>query len=315
MIILLMDIVISLLYFLVLLVCIAVYTLIERKILSKIQRRVGPNIQGIFGIMQPFLDGIKLLLKENIIPSYANKYLYLISPMITLGLSFSFWAVIPLSEISIISDIDLSVLYIFIVSGLGVYGIICAGWASNSKYAFLGALRSAAQMVSYEVCIGIIVIAVLLCSQDYNLIEIIEVQRFCWLIIPLYPIFFMFIFVILAETNRSPFDLPEAEAELVSGYNTEYGGMGFALFFIGEYGNIIVMSFLTIIFFVGGYYICSYINIIVYYLKVCFMLFLFIWVRAAFPRFRYDQLMRLGWKVFLPVSISSLVFSSSLFTV
>jgi len=252
----------------IIILCIAILTLIERKIMGKIQRRVGPNINGWNGILQPFLDGAKLVLKENIIPYYSSKYIYVISPILTLFLCLCFWVVLPFGKNIIMVDLNLSIMYIIMVSGLGVYGIICSGWSSNSKYAFLGALRSAAQMISYEVSIGIIILNVVLCSQDYSLIVVIEMQQLIWNIFPLFPLFLLFLFSILAETNRAPFDLPEAEAELVSGYNIEYGAMGFALFFIGEYGNIIFMSLLTVILFLGGYNLFCVINIIVYYLKL-----------------------------------------------
>jgi NADH-quinone oxidoreductase subunit H len=307
-----MMILTDILIILIFLINVANLTLLERKILSKIQRRVGPNYIGGYGALQPFLDGVKLMIKESIIPYNANKMIYIFSPFLTMGLSLSFLSVIPLDENYVISNIKLSLLFVFFISGLGVYGIIFAGWSSNSKYSFLGGVRSAAQMISYEVCIGIILLSVIFCTQSYNFYDIINFQKNIWLIGGLISVFFMHMFSILAETNRTPFDLPEAEAELVSGYNTEYGSMGFALFFIGEYGNVIIMSFITVILFLGGYYIFGVISVLCYILKLDFMLCLFIILRGVLPRYRYDQLMRLGWKIFLPSSLGVLFLNITL---
>lgn len=292
------------------LISVAFLTLAERKVIGSIQRRKGPNVVGIFGTLQPFADGLKLFVKEIILPNNANLAIFIIAPIITFILALIGWAVIPFDEGIVLSDINVGILYLFAISSLGVYGIITSGWASNSKYAFLGALRSAAQMVSYEVSIGFIIITVLLCVGSLNLSEIVLAQEHVWYVIPLAPLFVIFFISILAETNRSPFDLPEAEAELVAGYNVEYSAMGFALFFIGEYSNMILMSSFCAILFLGGW--LPPLNIIPFTwipgtiwlgLKVSALLFVFIWVRAAFPRYRYDQLMRLGWKIFLPFSL------------
>jgi NADH-quinone oxidoreductase subunit H len=298
-------------YFLLLvlpvLLSVAFLTLAERKVLGGIQRRIGPNKVGIFGLFQPFADALKLLVKETIVPSISNRVLFIVSPLITFGLSLFGWSVIPFNEDVVLVDLDLSVLFVLAISSLGVYGIVLAGWSSNSRYGFLGALRSAAQMISYEVSMVITLLSVVVSVGSFNLIDIVEFQKEIWLIIPHFPCFLIFFISILAETNRPPFDLPEAEAELVSGYNTEYSSAGFALFFIGEYSNILLMSFLIVLFFLGGWYIPFFFfgngyATIVLTIKVIFVLFCFVWVRAAFPRFRYDQLMMLGWKVFLPFS-------------
>jgi NADH-quinone oxidoreductase subunit H len=274
------------------------------------QLRKGPNVVGPFGLLQPLADGLKLLLKETVIPSGANKVVFVLAPMVTFVLAIVAWAVIPFDAGMVLADINVGVLYLFAISSLGVYGIIMAGWASNSKYAFLGALRSAAQMVSYEISIGFVIITVLLCVGSLNLTKVVEAQRDMWFALPLLPMFVVFFISALAETNRAPFDLPEAEAELVSGYNVEYSAMTFALFFLGEYANMILMSAMTATLFLGGWlppvdmapfnWVPGPIWLI---LKICFVLFLFLWVRATFPRYRYDQLMRLGWKVFLPLSL------------
>jgi NADH-quinone oxidoreductase subunit H len=300
-----------------LLLGVAFLTLAERKVMASMQRRKGPNVVGIFGLFQPIADGLKLLVKEPVLPSSANIVIFLFAPVLTFLLSHVVWAVIPFGEGLVLADINVGLLYIFAISSLGVYGIIMAGWSSNSKYAFLGSLRSAAQMVSYEVSLGLILITVLLCVGSLNLTEIVEAQNKVWFAIPLFPLLVMFFVSCLAETNRAPFDLPEAEAELVAGYNVEYSSMGFALFFLGEYGNMIVMSSLCALFFLGGwlppadYAIFYWIPSVFWFgLKIVFFLFLFIWVRAAFPRYRYDQLMRLGWKVFLPISLAWVVFVS-----
>ncbi len=291
------------------LIAIAYLTLIERKVISAIQRRKGPNVVGFFGLLQPFADALKLMIKETILPSIANRVIFLIAPIITLGLSLMSWVVLPLDIGIVLSDINLGILYIFAVSSLGVYGIIISGWSSNSRYAFLGALRSSAQMVSYEVSIGLIIMSILLNVGSINLTKIVFYQQYIWFIIPLFFIFGLFFISALAETNRPPFDLPEAEAELVAGYFVEYSSMSFALFFIGEYGALLVMSTLIAILFFGGWLPFNYLFL---GLKVCFIVFLFVWVRAAFPRYRYDQLMRLGWKVFLPISLGFVLFISGI---
>lgn len=301
-----------------LLLAVAYLTLVERKVIAAMQLRVGPNVVGWFGLLQPFADGLKLLHKETIIPTRANPLIFLVAPLITFGLSLSAWAVVPFSPGWVIANINVGVLYLFAISSLGVYGIIIAGWASNSKYAFLGALRSAAQMVSYEVSIGLVIIAVLLSAGSMNLTSIVESQKGLWYVIPHLPMAVIFIISALAETNRAPFDLPEAEAELVSGYNVEYSSMTFALFFLGEYANMILMSTMGTILFFGGWLppldmvpLTWIPGVVWFFLKVSFLLFIFLWVRATFPRYRYDQLMHLGWKVFLPFSLAWVMITAS----
>jgi NADH-quinone oxidoreductase subunit H len=292
-----------------LLVAIAYLTLAERKVLGAIQRRRGPNVIGLYGLFTPLADGRKLFLKESIIPMAANSSLFRMAPILTFVLALMGWAAMPVGEGFVYADRNRGVIYRFAVSSLAVYGIMIAGWSSNSKYAFLGSLRSAAQMVSYEVSIGFIVVSVLMCAGSANLTEIVKSQEEVWYARPLFPMLRMFFVSALAETNRHPFDLPEAEAELVSGYNVEYSAMGFALFFLGEYGNMILMSSMTSVRFLGGW--LRPFNLLggsswglrVFGAKATFMLLGFIWARAAYPRYRYDQLMRLGWKVFLPVSL------------
>jgi len=307
-----------LLFVLPLLLAVAFLTLAERKVLASMQRRKGPNVVGFLGLLQPLADGVKLILKESIFPVVSNKFVFFLAPVLTFFLALASWAVLPFSDYYVFVDFNLGLLYIFAVSSLAVYGIIMAGWASNSRYAFLGSLRSAAQMVSYEVSIGLILINILICVGSLNLYDIVEFQRNVWFIIPFFPLFILFFVSALAETNRPPFDLPEAEGELVAGYNVEYSAVGFALFFIGEYANLILMSTLSVIFFFGGWLspfslfmddFCP--SIIWLIIKILFMLFLFIWVRAAFPRYRYDQLMRLGWKIFLPLSLGWIIFIAS----
>ena len=300
-----------------LLISVAYFTLAERKILAAIQRRRGPNVVGVYGLLQPLADGFKLLIKESVLPSNANKFIFIISPIITFVISLMGWAIIPYDKYSMLSEVNVGVLYLFAVSSLGVYGIIMSGWSSNSKYAFLGALRSAAQMVSYEVSIGFIIVTVVVCAGSFNLQVIIESQKNVWFVIPFFPLFLMFFVSALAETNRHPFDLPEAEAELVSGYNVEYSAMGFALFFLGEYANMLLMSSLNVILFFGGWLApFSFLEFIPgslwFGIKVCFFVILFIWMRAALPRYRYDQLMGLGWKVFLPISLGYLLLTFSI---
>jgi len=300
-----------------LLIAMAYLTYMERKVIAAMQLRKGPNVVGWFGLLQPFADGIKLLFKETVIPSGANPGVFIAAPMITFSLSLVAWAVIPFDKGWVLADINVGVLYLFAISSLGVYGIVMAGWASNSKYAFLGALRSAAQMVSYEVAIGFVIITVLMCVGSLNLTKIVLAQSggfWNWFWLPLFPMFVIFFISALAETNRAPFDLPEAEAELVSGYNVEYSAFPFALFFLGEYINMIVMSAITTVLFLGGWLAPLEVSWLTwipgpiwFILKVTACLFVFLWVRATFPRYRYDQLMRLGWKVFLPVSLAAVV--------
>jgi NADH-quinone oxidoreductase subunit H len=273
---------------------------------------------GPLGLFQPLADGIKLLTKETIIPSNSNKIIFLFSPILTFTLALVAWAVIPIDYNLVLSNINVGILYVFAISSLGVYGIIMAGWSSNSRYAFLGALRSAAQMISYEVSIGLIIINVLLTVGSLNLTDIVLAQKDLWFFLPHFPVFVIFFISTLAETNRAPFDLPEAEAELVAGYNVEYSSLAFGLFFLGEYGNMILMSSLTTILFLGGWFPpldIEFLNIIPgffwFFFKVCILLFLFLWIRATLPRYRYDQLMRLGWKVFLPISLLWIIITSS----
>jgi len=297
-----------------LLISVAYFTLAERKILGAIQRRRGPNVVGTFGILQPLSDGFKLLVKETVLPSSSNKLIFVLSPIITFLISLMGWAVIPYDKYSFLAELNTGLMYLFAVSSLGVYGIIMSGWSSNSKYAFLGALRSTAQMVSYEVSLGFIIIVIILCVGSFNLNAIIESQKYVWYIIPFFPLFLMFFISGLAETNRHPFDLPEAEAELVSGYNVEYSAMGFALFSLGEYANMLLMSSLNVILFWGGWLApFSFLEFLPgsfwFSLKICIFVILFVWMRAALPRYRYDQLMNLGWKIFLPVSLAYLIFT------
>ena len=302
-----------------LLLAIAFLTLAERKVMASMHRRKGPNVVGVLGLFQPIADGLKLLVKEPVLPSSANLVIFLFAPVLTFLLSQVAWAVIPFGEGLVLADLNVGLLYVFAVSSLGVYGIIMAGWSSNSKYAFLGSLRSAAQMVSYEVSIGLVLITVLLCVGSLNLTQIVLAQEKVWFCIPLFPLLIMFFISCLAETNRAPFDLPEAEAELVAGYNVEYSSMGFALFFLGEYANMIVMSSLCSLFFLGGWlppfniaFLFLVPGVFWFGIKIISFLFLFVWVRAAFPRYRYDQLMRLGWKVLLPLSLAWVVLVSGI---
>ena len=299
-----------------LLISVAYFTLAERKVLGAIQRRRGPNVVGAYGLLQPLSDGFKLLVKETVLPSSANQLIFILSPILTFVISLMGWAVIPYDKYSILAEMNIGILYLFAMSSLGVYGIIMSGWSSNSKYAFLGALRSTAQMVSYEVSIGFIMITIVICCGSFNLQNIIEHQKNIWFIIPFFPLFLMFFTSALAETNRHPFDLPEAEAELVSGYNVEYSAMGFALFSLGEYANMLMMSSINVVLFFGGWLppfeFLSFIPGSFWFgIKICFFVILFIWMRAALPRYRYDQLMGLGWKVFLPISLSYLMLTYS----
>ncbi|OHC75893.1 MAG: NADH-quinone oxidoreductase subunit H [Rhodospirillales bacterium RIFCSPLOWO2_12_FULL_58_28] len=297
-----------------LLIGVAYLTYAERKVIGAMQLRRGPNVVGPFGLLQPLADGVKLLLKETIIPSRSNPAIFILAPAITFVLSLVAWAVVPFGEGMVLADINVGILYLFAISSLSVYGIMMAGWASNSRYAFLGALRSAAQMVSYEVAMGFVIVTVLLCAGSMNLSDIVMAQKGMWFVIPLFPMAVIFLISILAETNRHPFDLPEAEAELVAGYNVEYSAMTFALFFLGEYAFMILMSAMTAILFLGGWLppfdMAPFTWIpgpAWFALKIAFVLFVFLWVRATFPRYRYDQLMRLGWKVFLPLSLAGVV--------
>jgi len=297
-----------------LLIAVAYFTLAERKILGAIQRRMGPNVVGVYGLLQPLSDGFKLLMKETVLPSSANQLIFIISPILTFTISLMGWAIIPFDKYSVLAEMNIGVLYLFAMSSLGVYGIIMSGWSSNSKYAFLGALRSTAQMVSYEVSIGFIMITIVVCVGSFNLEEIIDCQRELWFVFTFFPLFLMFFTSALAETNRHPFDLPEAEAELVSGYNVEYSAMGFALFSLGEYSNMLMMSSINVILFFGGWLpplsILSFIPGSFWFgVKICFFVILFVWMRAALPRYRYDQLMNLGWKVFLPISLAYLMLT------
>merc|ERR1712113_430210 len=312
-----------------LLISVAYFTLVERKIMGSIQRRKGPNVIGFLGLLQPLADGLKLFVKETILPSNANLLLFTLAPIMTFLLSLISWAVIPFSENCVLSDLNIGILYLLAISSLSVYGIILAGWSSNSKYSFLGAIRSSAQMISYEVSIGFIILSVVICSSSFNLTKIVLSQVNVWFFIPLFPMFLMFCVSMLAETNRHPFDLPEAEAELVSGYNVEYSAMTFALFFLGEYGNMLFMSTLLSILFLGGWLPFPIFNDLIleflsfndsfvfilsavfFSLKVLIGVFLFIIARAALPRYRYDQLLELGWKSFLPLTVSYLIFTAS----
>ena len=300
-----------------LLISIAYLTFFERKVIGSMQLRKGPNVVGPFGLLQPIADGLKLLSKETIFPDDSNKFLFILSPIITFVLALIAWAVIPIDYKVVLADINVGIMYIFAVSSLGVYGIIVAGWSSNSRYAFLGSLRSAAQMISYEVSIGLIIISILLTAGSLNLSTIVLSQEKVWYIIPHFPMFVIFFISTLAETNRAPFDLPEAESELVAGYNVEYSSMSFGLFFLGEYGNMILMSSMSTILFLGGWlppvqneFLNLVPGFIWFLVKVAFLLFIFLWVRATLPRYRYDQLMSLGWKLFLPLSLFWIIVTS-----
>lgn len=299
-----------------LLLAVAFFTVAERKIMGAIQRRRGPNVIGFIGLIQAIADGLKLLVKETILPSNSNLGIFLLAPVLSFVLSLIGWAVIPFSHTIVLADINLGILYLFAISSLNVYGLILAGWASNSKYAFLGALRSTAQMISYEISIGFIVLSIAVCVGSLNLSKIILAQREVWLLIPLFPLFVMFYISMLAETNRHPFDLPEAEAELVSGYNVEYSAMTFALFFLGEYSNMLLMSALSSVLFFGGWlppFNISPLTLVPgsvwFSIKVGIGVVFFILTRATLPRYRYDQLMHLGWKCFLPLAIGYLMFT------
>jgi len=296
------------------LIAVAYFTLAERKILGAIHRRKGPNVIGTFGLLQPLADGLKLFLKETVTPSSSNKFIFIISPGLTFIISLLGWAAIPFSKYSTLAELNLGILYLLAVSSLGIYGIILSGWSSNSKYAFLGALRSSAQMISYEAAIGFIIVTIIICVGSFNPQEIVEAQKYSWFIITFFPLFLIFSISGLAETNRHPFDLPEAESELVSGYNVEYSAMGFALFSLGEYSNMLLISSFATILFLGGWQSpFAFITFLPYSfwfgIKISIFVILFVWIRAALPRYRYDQLMILGWKNLLPLSISILVFT------
>ena len=300
------------------LVSVAMIVWLDRRVWAFVQKRQGPNVVGPFGLLQSLADALKYIFKEIIIPSSSNKVIFILAPIVTMTLALVAWAVIPFSQTQVIADINVGILYLFAVSSLGVYGIIMGGWASNSKYPFLGAIRSAAQMVSYEVSIGIIIINVLLCVGSLNLNDIVVAQQNLWFVIPLFPMFVIFFISSLAETNRPPFDLPEAEAELVAGYQTEYSGMMYAMFWLGEYANILLMCALGSILFLGGW--LSPIELYPFNLipgaiwlifKILFLFILFALVKAIVPRYRYDQLMRLGWKIFLPLSLIYVVLTAS----
>ena len=300
------------------LVSVAMIVWLDRRVWGLVQKRRGPNVVGPFGLLQTLADALKYIFKEIIIPASANKVVFVLAPIVTMTLALVAWAVIPMSEDLVLSDINVGILYLFAVSSLGVYGIIMGGWASNSKYPFLGAIRSAAQMVSYEVSIGIIIINVLLCVGSLNLNDIVIAQKELWYVIPLFPMFVIFFISALAETNRPPFDLPEAEAELVAGYQTEYSGMMYAMFWLGEYANILLMCAMGSILFLGGWlpimdvYPLNLVPAPVWMiLKILFLFLLFALIKAIVPRYRYDQLMRLGWKIFLPFSITYLVLTAS----
>jgi len=300
-----------------LLIVVAYLTYVERKVIAAMQLRKGPNVVGPFGLLQPLADGLKLFLKETVVPSGSDRIVFILAPLITFTLSFVAWAVIPFDQNLVLADINVGILYLFAVSSLSVYGVLMAGWASNSRYAFLGAMRSAAQMVSYEVSMGFVIVTVLICVGSLNLSAIVEAQKELWFCIPLFPMFVIFFVSTLAETNRHPFDLPEDEAALVAGYFVEYSSMPFALFFLGEYAAMILMSAMTVILFLGGWlppidlwFFNLIPGIIWFTLKISFILFLFLWVRATLPRYRYDQLMRLGWKIFLPFSLLWVVLTA-----
>lgn len=303
-----------LLFFVFVLLTIAICTLVERKVMSSMQRRRGPNVAGFFGFLQPIADGLKLFLKEIILPSNSNLFIFLFAPVFTFTCSILLWIVIPFGEGLVLVDFPFSLLYLLAVSSLSVYGIIFSGWSSNSKYAFLGGLRSAAQMISYEVCIGFIFIAMIIMSESFNLVDVVMSQEHVWFVFPLFPLWIIFLISALAETNRAPFDLPEAEAELVAGYNVEYSSIAFALFFLAEYSNIVLMSCLLSIFFFGGWLPFSFFpwlpGFLVLGIKTSIHVFIFVWVRASFPRYRYDQLMKLGRKILMPLSMCFLYIVS-----
>jgi len=323
----LFNILIILTQIIFILLSIALFTLVERKVLSSIQRRRGPNTVGFFGFLQPFADGLKLFTKELILPTNANIPIFLLAPIFTLFFTFIMWVTLPLAHNYMVLELPFGMIFLLAISSLSVHTLIFAGWSSNSKYAFLGGIRSASQMISYELCMGAIFASVILMSGSYSLSNIIMAQKHTSFALPLLPLWIIFIICALAETNRAPFDLPEAEAELVAGYNVEYSAIAFAMFFLAEYGNILIMSFLGVVFFWGNsqtHWILQeqleYLNILnlelfsyfLFSIKVSIHMFIFLWVRAALPRYRYDQLMKLGWKILIPLCFSFLIFQSSL---
>lgn len=300
-----------------LLIAVAYLTYMERKVIGAMQLRKGPNVVGPWGLLQPFADGLKLFVKETVLPTEAYRVVYFMAPILTFLLSLSAWAVIPFWDGGVLADINVGILYLFAISSMGVYGVIMAGWASGSRYPFFGGMRSAAQMVSYEVSMGLILVSVLLTAGSLNLSDIVNAQKSVWFFIPHFPMFVIYFISILAETNRAPFDLPECEGELVAGFNLEYSSMAFAMFFLGEYANMILMSSLTVILFLGGWLPPLDIapfnwipGFFWFFIKVFVVLFFFLWVRSTFPRYRYDQLMRLGWKIFLPFSLAWVVLTA-----
>ncbi len=302
--------------FIFLLVAIAYLTLVERKMLGSVQRRRGPNVHGFFGLIQPFADGVKLLIKEIVFPSNANVIVFLLSPLFTFFCTIMIWYTIPILPEYIALDMPFSILFILAISSLSVLGIIFAGWSSNSKYAFLGGIRSASQMISYELCLSSIFISMILISGDCTLSKLVYCQSNIWYIFPLFPFWMLFVVVSLAETNRAPFDLPEAEAELVAGYNVEYSAIIFAMFFLAEYGNMLIMSFLSTIFFFGGWlpikiFFLKFSGTMSFVIKAILNVSIFVWVRATLPRYRYDHLMKLGWKVLLPIALGLLLLQSA----
>jgi NADH-quinone oxidoreductase subunit H len=312
------DVALIMLITLPLMGAVAYLTFAERKVIGWMQLRIGPNRVGPWGLLQPIADAVKLIFKETIIPAESSKIVFMVAPAMVMVPALIAWAVIPFDEGMVLANINLGLLYLLATSSLGVYGVLMSGWASNSKYPFLGAVRSAAQMVSYEVSMGLTVLSVILLSGSMNLTEIVMAQKGMWFMIPAFPMFIVFIISILAETNRAPFDLPEGEAELVAGFHAEYGSMPFALFFLGEYANMILMSAIAVVLFMGGWLppmdiaLFTWIPGIVWFAaKIAFILFIFLWARATLPRFRYDQLMRLGWKIFLPFTLIWLVLTAS----
>ena len=290
------------------LISVAYLTLAERKIMGSMQLRIGPSTVGFLGLLQPLIDGLKLLLKETILPTNSNVFGFILAPIIAFFLSLLSWCLIPFSFNSFVLDLNLSLLLLFVFSSLNVYSIIFSGWFSNSRYAFFGAIRSASQLISYEVCFSLILMSTFLTVSSLNILDVVYFQLNIPFFLPYFPLFLMFLITILAETNRAPFDLPEAESELVSGFNVEYAAMGFALFFLAEYSSIILMSCVTVLIFIGGWFLFGFTNYVFFSLKAAFLLFFFVWVRASFPRYRIDQLMRLCWKIFLPLSLSLLIF-------
>lgn len=307
----------KLLFFLIniifILLCIALFTLIERKVMSSVQRRKGPNLTGLFGFLQPFADGLKLLIKEIIIPSNSNFFIFLLSPVITFFFTIFIFFMIPFLPGYVVLDSPFSIILLLAVSSLSVHGIIFSGWSSNSKYAFLGSIRSASQMISYEICMSTIFLSIVLISGSYSLVEIVNSQKDIWFVLPLFPIWVLFLIVSLAETNRAPFDLPEAEAELVAGYNVEYSSILFAMFFLAEYGNILIISSISTIFFFGGWNNLLFLfnNYFIFSIKVSLNVLFFLLVRSAFPRYRYDHLMKLGWKNLIPISFFFIILEAT----